>query len=433
MRTSVTRDDIRVEAIRRSLDASDLDALVCALPNNVLLLSGYWPAVGTALAVATREGRALLIAPDDEMDVAERALADEVRKYRPQASGVLSGFPPGSPDDVRQADDALRLSLREAAVDLAIERGRIGYERGPSFVPASRATMRLYGASIIDLLRHSLPAARLRPADELLAKLRAMPTPAEAARIRLACRIAEQAFLEGARQLREGMWECEVAAVFRAPLMLVDSQSGVRRADGFVSCMSGVNSARGYGGGAHSRDRKLAPGDFVMVHCDSHADGYWTTITRTFVMGEAGPRKLEMYGAVHAASHAAIGAIRPGVMAADVDAAAREALVSRGFGDHFKHATGHAVGFAAMDYDTPPRLRPMSDDRLETGMIFNIEPAIYVEGFGGLRHCDTALVTETGVEILTPFQSSIEHLVVRSSVSEESLGAATPTRPAAMV
>ena len=54
MRISVTRDDIRVEAIRRSLDASDLDALVCALPNNVLLLSGYWPAVGTALAVATR-------------------------------------------------------------------------------------------------------------------------------------------------------------------------------------------------------------------------------------------------------------------------------------------------------------------------------------------------------------------------------------------
>ena len=423
----MTRDDVRVGTIRRALDEAGLDALICALPNNVLLLSGYWPVVGTALAVATREGRAVLIAPSDEMDLAERAMADEARKYQSAS--------PGSLDEIGQ--DTLWLFLREAAVDLSIEKGRIGYERGPSFVPASYASIRLCGASIVDLLRRSLPDARLRPADDLLANLRATPTPAEAGRIRLTCRIAERAFLEGARQLREGMREGEAAALFRAPLTLPlmpeDSQSGVRRADGFTACMSGVNSARGYGACARSRDRKLEPGDFVMVHCDSYADGYWAEITRTFVMGEAGPRKLEMYGAVHAASRAAMDAVRPGAKAADVDAAAREALVSRGFGDQFKHATGHAVGFAAMDYNTPPRLRPASDDRLEAGMVFNIEPAIYIEGYGGLRHCDMALVTETGVEILTPFQSSIEHLVLRSSSGEEALGARHAARPAAMV
>jgi len=419
----MTRDDIRIETIRRALDEAGLDALICALPNNVLLLSGYWPLVGTTLAIAARDGRAVLIAPSDETDLAERAMAGEARKYQSAS--------PGSSDEIGQ--DTLWLSLREAAVDLSIEKGRIGYERGPSFVPASYASIRLCGASIVDLLRRSLPDARLRPADDLLADLRATPTPAEAERIRVACRIAERAFLEGARQLREGIREYDAASLFRAPLCAVDSQSGVRRADGFTSCMSGVNSARGYGAYARSRDRELESGDFVMVHCDSYADGYWAEITRTFVMGVAGPRKLEMYGAVHAASRAAMDAIRPGVKAADVDAAAREALVSRGFGDQFKHATGHAVGFAALDYNTPPRLRPASDDRLEAGMIFNIEPAIYIEDYGGLRHCDMALVTETGVEILTPFQSSIEHLVLRSSSGEEALDARQAARPAAMV
>ena len=76
---------------------------------------------------------------------------------------------------------------------------------------------------------------------------------------------------------------------------------------------------------------------------------------------------------------------------------------------------------------------PASDDRLEAGMVFSLEPAIYIEDYGGLRHCDMALVTETGVEILTPFQSSIEHLVIRSSAGGEALGAETAARPAAMV
>src|SRR5262249_41542364 len=283
MGISVTRDNIRVESIRRSLEANGLDALVCALPHNVLLLSGQWPMAGTVLAIATREGRALLIAPSDEMDVDEREPADEAPKRRPDT--------PGYP-----AEDSLYMSWAAGAVARAIERGEIGYGRAPSFVPPSAPPMLLCGANIAALPRRSLPAAKLMPADGLLAKLRATPTPAEAGRIRLACRVAEQAFLEGAQRLRDGMRECEAAAVFRAPLMLVDSQSGVRRADGFVSCMSGVNSARGYGAGARSSDRELAPGDFVMVHCDSYADGYWTAITRTFVMGEAGPRKLEMYG-----------------------------------------------------------------------------------------------------------------------------------------
>ncbi|MGH9849498.1 MAG: M24 family metallopeptidase [Blastocatellia bacterium] len=418
----MARDDNRIESVSRALDEAGLDAIICALPANVLLLSGYWPVAGAAVAIATREGRTVVIAPKDEMELAARALADEVRNYRP-----------GSLDEAKSVAEALWLPLREAAVDLSVERGRIGYERGPSLTSAPYAAMQVFGVGLIDLLRRALPDARLRPGDEMLARLQATPTPMEAKRIRAACRIAGRAYLEGARQLRAGMKEYEAAALFRGPLGATDYQPGVQRADGFTFCLSGANSANAHAAYARSRDREIATGDLVMVHCNSYADGYWTDITRTFVLDEADERKLEMYGAVFAALHAALGAIRPGARAADVDAAARATVISRGFGEHFKHATGHGVGFAAIDPNAPPRLRPASDDMLEEGMIFSVEPAIYVENYGGLRHCEMALVTETGAEVLTPFQSSIDQLVIGSSGGDGLLEAETAAAPATVV
>jgi Xaa-Pro aminopeptidase len=85
-------------------------------------------------------------------------------------------------------------------------------------------------------------------------------------------------------------------------------------------------------------------------------------------------------------------------------------LAERGFGPQFKHGTGHGVGFAAIDHNARPRIHPASDDVLEVGMVFNVEPAVYVEGWGGLRHCDLVAVTGEGAELLTPFQASLEEL-----------------------
>jgi Xaa-Pro aminopeptidase len=418
----MTRDEVRIERIQSALEEARLDAIICTLPINVLLISGYWPVVGASIAIATRDGRTAVIAPKDEMELAMRALADEVRQY--QTSSL---------EQIGSVMDAIWLPLREAARDLLIERGRIGYERGPSFLPVSYTAMHLYDASVIEMLSRSLPTARLVQADNLLARLRATPTPGEAERIRAACRIAERAFDEGARQLREGMKECGAASLFSAPLFDMDAQEGIQRTGGFVFCMSGINSASAHTGFARTRNRELSRNDLVMVHCNSYADGYWTDITRTFTMGEADERKLEMYGAVFAASRAALDAIAPGARGADIDRVAREAIASRGFGEQFKHATGHGVGFAAIDKNAMPRLHPDSDDVLEAGMIFNIEPAIYIEGYGGLRHCDMVMVTETGAEVLTPFQSGIEHLMIRAPVTDKALEQEPMVKPASAV
>src|SRR5205823_794078 len=160
------------------------------------------------------------------------------------------------------------------------------------------------------------------------------------------------------------------------------------------------------------RAREIRSGEFVLVHCNSYIDGFWTDVTRTYTIAELSKRQRKIYQAIFAAREAALAAIRPGVSAADVDRAAREILRKHGFNKEFKHGTGHGIGFVAIDHAAIPRLHPKSPDLLEPGMVFNIEPAVYVEGWGGARHCDTVTLTENGVEVLTDFQSNPTELIV---------------------
>ena len=140
-----------------------------------------------------------------------------------------------------------------------------------------------------------------------------------------------------------------------------------------------------------------------MIHANTCADGYWTDITRTYTAGETTDRQHAMRSAITEARSAALAAIRPGALARDVDQAARSVMAAHGFGDAFKHSTGHGVGFAATNCNALPRIHPQSPDVLEVGMTFNIEPAAYLDGYGGMRHCDVVAVTTDGVEVLTEF------------------------------
>jgi Xaa-Pro aminopeptidase len=395
-------DKERIERIQAALKEAELDAIVSTLPANVLLLTGYWPVVGTALAIATSKGKTLLIAPEDEQELAQQSGVEDIRTFQP-----------ASLKEITTAVEALRDPLSEAIRDLGLEQAKIGYAAGEGFEPASYISQHIYGEDLFNLIEDLLTSGSLITAGEVLAFLRAALTTQELAHVRKACRVAESAYADGARELRAGLRETEAAAYFRVPLSVKGTGcNGIQRADGLVSCMSGVNSANAYGSYARSTGKRIAAGDLVLVHCNSYADGYWTDITRTYSLGKPDAKKRAMYEAVLAAREAALAKIRPGADAGEIDAAARGVLTERGFGPQFKHPTGHGVGFAAIDYNAMPRLHPQSVETLETGMVFNVEPAIYLEGYGGVRHCDMVAVTESGVELLTPFQSTIEELTV---------------------
>jgi len=399
--SSGQRDVARIKLIRDALEQSKMDALVCALPANVLLLSGYWPVIGTAIAVITKTGFVHVLAPEDEAELARTSWAD-----------VVETFSLGSLEEITTADAVLRAPLTRILKDIGSQRRiTVGCESGPTMEPASYVGMHLFGTAIYRLLTEILPDEAIVSADDLLSRVRSVLSPSEQAKVRVACDIAGRAFSTTAQRLGPSLKETEVASLFHAALAAYEDAAGNGgRAGGFVFCMSGPNSAEAYAAFQRSRLRKIAAGDLVLIHCNSYVDGYWTDITRTFCLGAPDDRKRRMYDAIFAAREAALAAIQPGVRAADVDRAARTVLTRYGFEKEFKHGLGHGVGFAAINHNALPRLHPASKDVLEPGTIFNVEPAIYIDSFGGIRHCDMVLVTDNGPELLTPFQSTVESL-----------------------
>ena len=393
--------------IRRALEETNWDLLACALPSNVLLVSGYWPAAGFSMAVATRAGEILLVVPEDEEEEAENSWADEVATY---CAVPL--------DRVSTAEEPVFDTFAQLRVNRGISANRIGFEQAesserPSFTPY------LSRASAARILRRNFPTATLAPADELLAQMRSVKTSPEIGHIRIACNIARQVFHQASGNLRDDVTEAQTAGAFRGALLSCLSEHSVRRCDGFVYCMSGPNSARAFGPYSRSRNRTITTGDLVIVRCHSFADGYWADITRTYHLGEVEGLKRKLFEAVLGARDTVVAAVRPGVRAADIDQLARGHMASHGLSEAFKHPAGHGIGFAALDYTARPRLHPRSDDVIEAGMVLKIEPGVYVEGVGGVRHSDMLAVTDTGAEILTPFQWRIEELTLSARQEEE--------------
>ena len=155
--TDVTRpgrhaepDRERIDRVRQALQHGGLDAVVCALPKNVLLLSGYWPVVGTSVAIATRDGRIALAVPADEQQLAEQGWADD-----------LLTFTPGSLRAMQRAGDAVRAPLAKLCRTMRLGSARVGFEAGEAVQESSYAAIHLYGASFGALLMDVAPRATL--------------------------------------------------------------------------------------------------------------------------------------------------------------------------------------------------------------------------------------------------------------------------------
>ncbi|HVW10734.1 MAG TPA: Xaa-Pro peptidase family protein [Bryobacteraceae bacterium] len=389
----MAHDRERKDWIAGAMREEQFDCAIATLPENVLLLTGYFPVVGTSIALADSTGISLLV-PEDERGLAEKGGADEVISFEPASLSRLTA-----------AAEAAREPLSQLIQKRRLNTGAIAYDGGEACEPASYASMHLYGNSILDLCS----GVSLIAGTQFWARMRSTLTIQELERLRRACRIAGKAFEAGRQALHAGLLETTAAASFREPLFTeAIGFEGVSRAEGYVSCMAGEHSAHAHGAYARSRRSAIGQNDFVLIHCNSHADGYWTDITRTYCLDSPVGKREQMRRAVFEAREAALAAIRPGARASDVDKAARDVMHRCGLGDAFKHSTGHGVGFSAIDPNALPRLHPLSPDLLAPGMVLNVEPAAYVEGAGGFRHCDVVTVTRTGVEVLTPFQCSPE-------------------------
>jgi Xaa-Pro aminopeptidase len=375
-----------------ALHDAKLDAVVCSSASEVLLLTGYWPVMSSSIAVYTADGTVRLIVPEDEMELAEKASSVKLISYRPAGLTILE-----SP--LVQLSVALGKVLEE----LGLRKATVGLPMGEGMQPSSYATSYQFRCSLLELLKELIPGGSFQACDPLLESLKAVKTLGELAILERACEVAGEAFACAETVIDVGLRETEIAAAVQSAFETAPLARQFERSYGYFFCMSGPNSAKAAAAYARTRDRKLEQGDLVMIHCNTCADGYWTDITRTFTVGAASGRQTEIRKAILQARDAGLAAIRPGAMGCDVDDAVRRVMTEHGLGEAFRHSTGHGVGFAAANPNALPRMHPLSNDVLETGMTFNVEPAAYFDGYGGMRHCDVVAVTDNGVKMLTQF------------------------------
>ena len=227
-------------------------------------------------------------------------------------------------------------------------------------------------------------------AGEQLRLLRARKAPWEQERLRRAAEITDRVTEEAIAGLAVGRSELEVAMAIDLHI----AEAGARRAFGTI-VQSGPNSAMPH---AQPGDRRLRPGDLVLLDFGAAWEGYRADTTRMAVVGAPDSRQVEVHSVVLAAHDAALAAMRAGTAVREVDEAARAVIREAGLGDRFIHRVGHGLGLEAHE---DPSLDPGSDVVLEEGMVVTIEPGVYVPGWGGVRIEDDVIVEAGGGRLLT--------------------------------
>jgi Xaa-Pro aminopeptidase len=350
----------RIEALLGALQARGADGmLVCGL-KNVRYLSGF-----------TGSSACLLITRN------ERLFFTDFR-YKEQAAKETRGY-----EIFIEKEERPRLILRKAK---AVGIRTLGFETSVSY------------AFYRTLLKKGF---RLKGISNLVEDMRRVKDGEELALLKEAIARAEGAFLRAKPYIREGVTERAIAARIEDNL----KKSGCGSLPFDIIVASGPNSSMPH---ASPTDRKIAAGDLVVVDWGGEAGGYFSDMTRTvLVAGRDVAAKKGIYSIVLDANLTAVKAVKEGAHARAIDRAARDFIRKAGYGEFFGHGTGHGVG---LDVHELPRISRLGRERVKAGMVFTIEPGIYVPGVGGVRIEDMVEVTTEGCNVLTNLPRGLEIL-----------------------
>lgn len=306
----------------------------------------------------------------------------------------------GPVDAVRQALRALDLSfgLGTAACADAVAVADADARPEPKAPPAIGAEflhMRLIDRDIIE--RASAPAGPNRPVEfrdlgPTMGDMRAVKGRDELAALQRAAQIVDIGIEAAAATIAPGATEREVATAVERAMLKAGADSIP-----FNAVLTGTNSALPHG---QTGDAVMREGDMVICDIGATYRGYNGDITRTFSVGKPTPQMAEVYGVVYEANRAACRAARPGVTGEQLDSIARNVIARAGFGEYFIHRTGHGLG---LEIHEEPYIVQGATAPLKAGMVFTIEPGIYIPGVGGVRIEDDLALTDDGCQVLTSF------------------------------
>lgn len=229
------------------------------------------------------------------------------------------------------------------------------------------------------------------PVGGLVEELRQVKDADELACLKKAFSIADAAFADLMKVIKPGMRETEVAAHLEFYMKMRGSE--MPSFDTIIA--SGPNASKPH---AQPGSRKIKVGEMVKIDFGAVFGGYHSDMTRTIFMGKATAKFKKVYNTVLKAQSDAIKALKAGVVCRKVDAVARKVISDAGYGEYFGHGLGHSLG---LDVHESPALNKKCGEKAMPGMLFTVEPGIYLPGWGGVRIEDTFMVKSDGLLRLT--------------------------------
>ncbi len=342
----------RISSARRFLGESGVDAIVFLGLPNIRYLAGFTGSDG-ALVVGH-----------------EKAWFLTDSRYTTQSSMEVKGA--GVIEYRVKAEGIANLLIGESCK-------KVGFE-------AEQTTV-----AFLKLLSQALPGVELVPVGAELDDLRIRKDTDEVELLSGSAAIASRALLGMLESIKPGVAEREIAL----GLEFAMKKGGADDKSFDFIVASGARGALPHG---KASDKTIAAGELVTIDFGAVYRGYHSDETVTVAVGRADDRQREIYSIVKDAHDRAMEAVRPGVSLKEVDAIARNFIEGKGYGSYFGHGLGHGVG---LEVHEKPVVSVRGDKYAEEGMVFTIEPGIYIPDWGGVRIEDTVVVTADGYRLLT--------------------------------
>jgi Xaa-Pro aminopeptidase len=353
--------DQRLAALRAVLGEHELDAILLSRTANKRYYSGF--SLSDAEGPTSGYAGTLLVTRDRSLILADSRYTEQARAEAPDWELVAT-------------TRALHEELPPILLDLEI--ASLGME-------AQVVTHAEWAA-----LAGAVPGVELHAMDEELVPLRIRKSSEEVAAIEAACALTDACFAHLVDWIRPGMTEREVAWELE----------GYVRANGAEGLafdtivLAGPRAAMPHG---RPSDARVEPGNVLLVDFGCIVDGYRSDMTRTLFVGDVAEEIRRYHDAVREAQALAIAGLRHGVNGQEVDAVARERIAQEGV-EPYGHGLGHGIGLQTHE---PPSLRKTAPSTLEAGMVFSVEPGIYLPGVTGIRIEDIVALEQTGPRLLT--------------------------------
>ncbi len=353
----------RIAGLRELMEKRGIDVSVIGPTNNMRYLLGGAPHPDERLCL-------FLVTHDRAQMIVPRLNADTVRSLTDVE--LLVWDDDEGPKRVLQSSLLHRRTVRRAAVD---------------------GSMR---ADFLMSLLSSKENIHPQSVDDMIGTLRMRKSAFEIDSLLHSAEQADRAMAAAASACRPNVTEREVAWEAEAAFRRDGAEEVV-----FTLVASGMNGAHPH----HcSGEKKLKAGEGIIIDIGASLNGYKSDITRVVFLGKPSKEFSKVYDTVLEANKRARETVRKGISAYEVDRAARSVVEEAGYGEFFIHRTGHGIG---LDIHEAPWIQQGSQARLDAGMVFSIEPGIYLPGRFGVRIEDIVAVTEKEVQVLTGFDHGL--------------------------